>query len=207
MDQRKRVKLSKLLSFILRHNPSLLGISLDSEGFADVSIEELALRIRKLRGYEWVTSEHILEVVELDEKGRFEVKDRKIRATYGHSVEVKPKYPEVQETPKLYHGTTRRAWERIKKTGLLPMGRKYVHLTTRLADALEVARRHGKDAIILEVDGNSMIREGLPIWRASDSIYLAEKVPPRYLRVVPPEALLRGHNNVKRKHRKMEGRR
>jgi len=143
MDQRKRVKLSKLLSFILRHNPSLLGISLDSEGFADVSIEELALRIRKLRGYEWVTSEHILEVVELDEKGRFEVKDRKIRATYGHSVEVKPKYPEVQETPKLYHGTTRRA----------------------------------------------------------------EKVPPRYLRVVPPEALLKGHNNVKRKHRKMEGRR
>ncbi len=48
----KKIRLSKLLSLVLRHKPSLLGISLDSEGFSDVNIEELAERIRKLRGYQ-----------------------------------------------------------------------------------------------------------------------------------------------------------
>jgi len=51
MDPKRKIKLSKLLGFILRHNPSLLGISLDPEGFSNISIDELAARIRKLRGY------------------------------------------------------------------------------------------------------------------------------------------------------------
>ena len=136
------MKLSKLLSFILRHNPSLLGISLDSEGFSDISIDELAARIRKLNGYQWVTAEDILKVVKTDEKGRFEVRDGRIRATYGHSIGVKPHYDKVQEAPRLFHGTTRKAWERIKRSGLLPMGRRYVHLTTDPKEAVKGSYCH-----------------------------------------------------------------
>jgi RNA:NAD 2'-phosphotransferase (TPT1/KptA family) len=102
---------------------------------------------------------------------------------------VRPKYEKVKSTPKLFHGTTKRAWERIRKKGLLPMGRKFVHLTTKPEDALKVARRHGRNLILLEVDGNAMIRDGLPIWRASDVIYLAEKVPSKYIRVMTLGAL------------------
>ncbi len=189
MDPKRKVKLSKLLSFILRHNPSLLGISLDPEGFSNISIDELAARIRKLRGYNWVTPEDIFKVVETDEKGRFEIREGRIRATYGHSICVKPKYEEVKEAPRLFHGTTREAWERIKKSGLIPMGRRFVHLTTKQEVALNVARRHGSNPILLEVDGNSMIRDGLRLWKASDVIYLTEKVPPRYLKVIRSCAL------------------
>ncbi len=189
MDYKERVKLSKLLSFILRHNPAFLDISLDSEGFSDIGIGELAARIRNLRGFGWVMPEDILRVVEMDEKGRFEVKDGRIRATYGHSVEVMPKYEKVNEAPRLFHGTTKKAWQRIKRNGLLPLGRKFVHLTTKLREALDVAKRHGKDLILLEVDGNSMIGDGLILWKASDAIYLAKKVPPKYLKEVSSETL------------------
>ncbi|HIE23249.1 MAG TPA: RNA 2'-phosphotransferase [Candidatus Korarchaeota archaeon] len=184
MDRRKRVKLSKLLSFVLRHNPSLLNLSLDKERFSNIRIEELVLRIRKLRDYGWVNLEDIVKIVETDEKGRFEIRDGKIRATYGHSVDVRPKYEKVKLTPRLFHGTTKRAWERIREKGLLPMGRKFVHLTIKPEDALNVARRQGGNIILLEVDGNAMIREGLSIWKASDVIYLAERVPLKYIRVV-----------------------
>ncbi len=189
MDHQKKIKLSKLLSLVLRHKPSLLSISLDSEGFSNISIDELAARIRKLRGYSWVTSEDIFRVVETDEKSRFEIRDGRIRATYGHSICVRPKYEEVKEAPRLFHGTTREAWERIKKNGLVPMGRRFVHLTTKPEIALDVAKRHGNNPILLEIDGNSMIGDGLSLWKATDIIYLTERVPPRYLKVLRLNAL------------------
>ncbi len=122
--------------------------------------------------------------METDEKGRFEIRNGRIRATYGHSISVKPKYEEASEVPKLFHGTTRKAWEKIKKNGLLPISRKFVHLTSKREIAIEVAKRHGKNPILLEVDGNSMIRDGLLLWKASNVIYLAKKVPPKYIKAI-----------------------
>jgi putative RNA 2'-phosphotransferase len=173
------VKLSKLLSYILRHNPSYIGISLDEKGFSSVTLEEIARRIAEKRGYEWVRPEHILRVVEADEKGRFEVRDGRIRAAYGHSIDVEAGVP-VRDVATLYHGTTLRAWRRIREEGIRSGKRKYVHLSPSVEDAFIVARRHGEDVVVLEVDARAMINDGFEI-RKAGKVYLVREVPPNYI--------------------------
>ncbi len=175
----RMVKLSKLLSYILRHNPSYIGISLDDMGFSNVTVEEIARRISEKRGYEWVKPEHILRVIEVDEKGRFEVRDGRVRAAYGHSVEVEAGVP-VSDLATLYHGTTLRAWRRIREEGIKPGRRKYVHLSSSVEEAAIVARRHGKDVIVLEVDARAMLNDGFEI-RKAGKVYLVREVPPKYI--------------------------
>ncbi len=184
MDPRRRVRLSKLLSLILRHRPDLVGIRLDEFGFADVDLEELAERISRLRGLGWVTPRDIEEVVASDPRGRFEIRGGRIRATYGHSVPVSPPVEPASEVPEvLFHGTTRRSLPRILREGIRPMGRRFVHLSATEEVAVEVARRHGRDVVVLEVNSRELVGRGLKLWRGSELIYLTEWVPPDLVRV------------------------
>ena len=54
MDKEKRVRLSKLMSYVLRHNPWKFGLKPDEYGF--VSIEDLLKAISRI--YSWVTEEN-----------------------------------------------------------------------------------------------------------------------------------------------------
>ncbi len=155
-------------------------MELNESGFSSITVEELARRIAMMRSYEWVRPEHIMEVVRMDEKGRFEIEDGRIRATYGHSIEVKTGVP-VRDVKVLYHGTTLRAWKRIKDQGIKPGRRRYVHLSSSVEDAVNVARRHGKDIVVLEVDAEAMIKDGYEIRMAGRGIYLVREVPPKYI--------------------------
>ncbi|MDK2853258.1 MAG: putative 2-phosphotransferase, partial [Thermococcaceae archaeon] len=76
LRSRERIKISKLMSYILRHAPWEFGVEVDEEGFA--SIEEVVRAVKK--SYPWVKKEHILWIVENDPKGRFEIRGDKIRA-------------------------------------------------------------------------------------------------------------------------------
>lgn len=180
MDERRREKLSRLLTYLLRHNPSAIGMTLDERGFSDITVDELARRISERGGYEWVKPEHILTVVKTDEKGRFEIADGKIRATYGHSIDVSTGVP-VKDVKVLYHGITLRAWKRIKDEGIKPRKRRFVHLSSSVEDAVNVARRHGRDVIVLEINAEEMIKDGYEIRKAGKGIYLVREVPPKYI--------------------------
>ncbi|MGC9104592.1 MAG: RNA 2'-phosphotransferase [Candidatus Methanodesulfokora sp.] len=180
MDEKSREKLSRLLTYILRHNPSAIGMKLDESGFSDITVDEIARRISARRGYEWVKPEHISAVVKTDDKGRFEIAEGRMRATYGHSIDVNAGVP-VRDVKVLYHGTTLRAWRRIKDEGIRPGKRRFVHLSSSVEDAIDVARRHGKDVVVLEIDAEAMIRDGYEIRRAGRGIYLVRKVPPKYI--------------------------
>ncbi len=178
---KRRERLSKLLTYILRHNPSLVGIELDEEGFSNVDIDELARRISERKGYEWVRPEHIRMIVEKDPKGRFEIRDGRIRATYGHTVQVDEIGTPVRDVKVLFHGTTLRAWKSIEKEGIKPQKRRYVHLSSSVEDAIEVASRHGSDVVVLEIDVEAMIKDGYEVRKAGKGIYLVKEVPPKYI--------------------------
>ncbi|WP_237558718.1 RNA 2'-phosphotransferase [Candidatus Methanodesulfokora washburnensis] len=180
MKNSRMERLSKLLSYILRHNPSSVGMTLDNKGFSSITVEELARRIATRRGYEWVRPEHIVEVVEIDEKGRFEIKDGRIRATYGHSIDVEAGTP-TKDVEILYHGTTLRAWKMIRDQGIKPGKRRYAHLSSSIEDALSMARRHGRDVVILKIDAKAMINDGFEVRKAGKGIYLVKEVPPKYI--------------------------
>ena len=186
MDGSRRLRLSKLVSFLLRHGPHEACLEPDEEGW--VSIDELVEGIRRCwrnrEAYQWVTREHILALAALDPKGRFEVRGGRIRARYGHSIEVVYRYePDPSPPPVLYHGTPRRNLASIAEKGLLPMKRRMVHLSIDPRDAYETGRRHGGDVVVLEVDTGCLRRLGIPVYRAGKTVYMAPRVPPECIRV------------------------
>ncbi len=181
----QRLRLSKLMSALLRHIPGEAGLRLDEEGW--VEVRELARAIRERwrnrELYQWVRPEHIVAVAMLDPKGRFQLSPdgKRIRAAYGHSVRVRLGYeplPPGEAPPRLYHGTVRRSLEPIMREGLKPMKRMMVHLSPDPETAAEVGRRHGPDVVILEIDTRCLARHGVPLYRASSKVYLAPWVPP-----------------------------
>ncbi len=189
LDPERRVRLSKLLSGLLRHFPYALGIELDEEGFTKQTVEELARLIKtKWRSrhlYWWLRPEHIYAIAALDPKGRFEIKNGKIRARYGHSVRVYVKYEEEVKPPaKLYHGTTPQALPSILKEGLKPGKRLMVHLAATPEDAWETALRKTRTPIIIEVDVGKLARRGIKVYRAGKRVYVTSRVPPEAIRVL-----------------------
>lgn len=187
LDGRKRVMLSKLMSGLLRHYPWEAGLRISNDGwvYIDDLVEGIKYRWRNRELYQWVTREHVVAVATLDPKNRFEIMGERIRARYGHSIDVMIKYGEtpVDTIDKLYHGTSRDRVARIIIEGLKPMKRKYVHLTIDPSDAIETGRRHGKPVLLL-VDPRCIEKHGLRIYRATDKIYLVKYVPPECIRVL-----------------------
>ncbi|RLI19641.1 RNA 2'-phosphotransferase [Candidatus Bathyarchaeota archaeon] len=129
-----KTKVSKYMSYLLRHNPE--DLKMDSQGFVD--LEDL---IKKLKEKFQIDRNLIFEIVRKSERKRFEIKNGKIRALYGHSIPVKLKLKEDRTVKVLYHGTTPEAAAKILKTGIKPMKRKWVHLSPTIEIAKQIALR------------------------------------------------------------------
>ncbi|MBQ3586511.1 MAG: RNA 2'-phosphotransferase [Synergistaceae bacterium] len=126
MAKEKHSSLSRLLSKILRHEPEIAGITLDSHGWAKVS--ELIEGVNKIRP---IDIETLREIVATDRKGRYSLSEdgEFIRANQGHSVEVDVELEEREPPELLYHGTSQENARIITAEGLKPMTRLYVHLS------------------------------------------------------------------------------
>jgi putative RNA 2'-phosphotransferase len=133
------------------------------------------------------------ELVEGSERRRFEIRDGKIRALYGHSSRVKLTYPEDEPPDTLYHGTTLDAARRVREEGLLPAGRAFVHLSSTRDEAINVGRRHEDDPVLIEIDTFAAIEKGLRFHQATELIWLCPALPADVCRVpelpdAPPRA-------------------
>jgi len=182
MESAKRERLSRLMSYLLRHHPEEGELELDQEGM--VAIERLVEAIRS-RGYEWVKAEHIKEVAELCPKQRFRIVGDRIGARYGHSARlgsIDPG-PAVRPPDLLYHGTPRRWVSSILSKGLKPRQRQFVHLSKSPADAVEVGRRRDPKPAILVINAARAHADGIPFYKATDSVYLAPYIPSAYISV------------------------
>ncbi len=188
LDPARRIRLSKLMSALLRHIPGEAGLKLRSGGW--IPVEELVEAIRKKwrnrDAYQWVTRDHVVAVALLDPKGRFEVKEGLIRARYGHTVPVKISYPEDTLAERLFHGTTDNRLHLILTQGLRSMKRLYVHLSPTMETACETASRHKGRPMYLEVDAECLRMNGYKIYRASSTVYLVGYVPPKCIVDVKP---------------------
>lgn len=173
MNRDRRVKLSRRMSYLLRHNPAAGNLRLDERGCVDLG--ELAEALG-------VPEEAVREVVARDPKGRFVIERNAIRATYGHSIDVEAPGEAVQPPAVLYHGTPRRAVEAILREGLRPMGRQMVHLSVTRQEARVVGRRRDTEPAILRIDARAAHDAGIE-FRRSGSVYLAPRVPPEFIAV------------------------
>ncbi len=177
VNPRERIRISKLLSGILRHFPKEYGIELDVGGWAEIEVLVKEIK-RRRRGLSWITEDVVKAIALLDPKGRFEIKEDKIRARYGHTIDVKVDYQEDLTSELLYHGTVQRFLDNILREGLKPMKRRWVHLSLTKEDASLVGRRHGSDVVILIIDCDCLRKRGIKIYIASKTVRLASYVPP-----------------------------
>src|SRR5699024_6342750 len=96
------LKVSKHMSFILRHNPLKFGVILDGDGFVPISI--LVHQMNEYNNYT-VTESDIVRIVETCPKQRYRLKGDMVGAKYGHSIKERIKKFPVVPPLSLYHGT------------------------------------------------------------------------------------------------------
>lgn len=178
----RHTQLSRALSHMLRHRPDLYGITLDKAGWAPVESVIAALARHKPHWRD-LSPDEIDAMMAAAEKQRFEVKDARIRARYGHSVDGRISHRPARPPVLLYHGTTREALASIRKNGLRPMRRQFVHLSPDTETAMKVARRRTADPVIIEIDAESAHRSGVLFHNAGDRTWLVEMVDPIYLTI------------------------
>lgn len=175
-------QLSKTLSHALRHAPWLYELEPDAEGWVEVEALLAVLRQHR-RSWRELTEDYLREMMSRADKQRFQLEVGRIRALYGHSfpggIAAAPGAP----PPTLYHGTSDRALPAILRSGLKPMGRQFVHLSTDVPSAMQVARRKGGQPRILTVDAGTAARDGVRFYRGNAQVWLADEVPGRYLSV------------------------
>ena len=168
-------EVSKFLSYVLRHQPDAIGITLDLEGWTDIS----ALIAAANNDGKQLDRDLIQTVVDTSDKKRFAISDDGllIRAVQGHSTEsVDINYVEKVPPEFLYHGTATRFLESIRKEGLLPGSRQYVHLSQDEQTALAVGQRHGKP-VVLKIEALLMHKQGFNFFQAENGVWLTSTVP------------------------------
>lgn len=178
MNNNRETKISKYISYLLRHHPEEGNITLDEEGYADTSALIAAVR----KEFDEFDMPYLEKIVAEDEKTRYSFTDdkSKIRANHGHSVKgISPGLKEVAPPDVMYHGTAERFMDSIREQGILKMSRLYVHLSADEETAEEVGRRHGKP-VIISIDTKKMHEDGLKFYNSANGLWLTDTVPVKY---------------------------
>lgn len=180
MNQSRRVRISKFLSYVLRHAPESIGRELGPGGW--MKIEDLLTGAQQA-GRE-LSRADIERVMRAGDKQRFKLSEdsSSIRARYGHSTSVDLQLEPARPPATLYHGTARRGLESIMTHGLQARGRDLVHLSLEPESARQVGARHGKP-VLLQVLARQMHAAGHRFYHPADSIWLTQRVPVEYLKL------------------------
>jgi putative RNA 2'-phosphotransferase len=182
----KTTEASKFLSYILRHKPESIGLSLNEQGW--LNLDDL-IQAANEHGQP-ISKELIASVVSSSDKKRFSISDNglMIRAAQGHSTtQVNLSFKEVCPPEFLYHGTATRFLKNILEQGLKPMSRQYVHLSEKVPTAIEVGKRYG-DVVLLKINALEMYSADFKFYQSENNVWLVESVPPVYFSQCDPTA-------------------
>lgn len=173
-DQQRIVR---VLAFALRHQPGRFGVALDDEGYA--ALDDLVVGIRH-SDYDWAALDvaQVVAAIHGTDAGRFEVRDGRVRACYGHSVALGTPGEPADPPAILFHGTA--VAPEVLAAGLRPMGRALVHLTSDPDYAAQVAAAKG-GGVVRRVRAREAATAGVAFFRANAHVWLAREVPAEYL--------------------------
>ena len=173
---------SRRLSYVLRHAPGSIGLTLDGEGW--VEVEELLDGLAATGAP--VSRAELEQLVASSDKQRFafDASGTRIRANQGHSVPVDLGLDEVAPPPELFHGTVQQSLPGIRVAGLTRRSRHHVHLSPDVATARAVGARRGPPRVLV-VAAQQMAADGHRFYRSANGVWLTDAVPPRYLSELP----------------------
>jgi putative RNA 2'-phosphotransferase len=182
MNDRELDHLGRVMTGVLRHFPEKYGLAVDEHGW--IPLPKLVEAIgRQHRGYaHWLRIHHLVAIAESDPKGRYEVKDDRIRATYAHTVDVVLDLPTDHIPEQLFFPVTPEEAALVLEVGLKPSDRKMVHLSRTSEDARSAGQVRTPAPVILVVETAPAMAAGHVIMRAGKTVFLVPQVPPEFLR-------------------------
>ncbi|KAI5116350.1 hypothetical protein M0805_002255 [Coniferiporia weirii] len=195
-DDDKDTRVSKKLSWILRHGAKTGGLKMRSDGYVRVSD---LLALPQFRHIPFQTLERI---VQHDAKNRYHLlfepmsveNDTSeeiwwIRANQGHSLqEVDLQFPEITDAGQVamaIHGTTRAAWAKIEKEGLSPMKRAHIHLAQHFSHIKGLNMDPGirsRSEVLIYIDLDRALRAGIKFYISSNGVVLTKGDESGFLR-------------------------
>jgi putative RNA 2'-phosphotransferase len=172
------VKISKFLSYYLRHRPDLLGLQLAPGGWVEV---DLLIKAANKQNFP-LNLQELQQVVAQNDKQRFSFNEtgNLIRANQGHSIAINLQLKPIIPPAILYHGTYLQVVSLIEKEGLKKMSRHHVHLTADIDLAKKVGARRGYP-IIFQVNALVMSKAGYTFFCSNNGVWLTEFVPVEYV--------------------------
>lgn len=178
MNDKEAVRISKTISYALRHNPSAFGLTLAQDG--SVPVEDLLDGLTKALRRQ-ITHRDLDEVLRLPGKKRLVIEGGRIRPYYGHSVKEEVVRPQSEPPEVLYHATSHKALHLVQAEGLKPMNRQHVHLSSTKETALEAGRRRDPDPPLLQIRAHDAWTDGIRFYEGNEDIFLSDPLPPRYI--------------------------
>jgi len=172
--------LGRTMAGVLRHFPERYGLEMDGHGWVDLRDFITAVQIRNKR-FRFLRPHHIVGLVETDPKGRYQFLDGKVRATYGHSLDVDLDLPTEGIPDVLFYPTTNEELHVLLEAGLRPADRKMVHLSLSFEAAMEAGRVRSDNPLILEVNAKAARESGVVIHKAGKTVYTSKEVPGEFL--------------------------
>ncbi|KAI0766651.1 KptA family-domain-containing protein [Trametes elegans] len=183
-NESPEVRMSKTLSYILRHGSQAEHLKMRPDGY--VRVDELLQR-PKLRE---LTFEGLQDIVKADAKQRYSLKLEAnpatgeevwwIRANQGHSMKsVVMDYDPIKSVSDIptgiaVHGTNKRAWESIKEQGLKKMSRNHIHLAQGVPGTGVISGMRKSSEILIYVDVQKALDAGIKFYLSTNGVVLTE---------------------------------
>ncbi|GBN29967.1 tRNA 2'-phosphotransferase 1 [Araneus ventricosus] len=186
-SKQRDIKLSKSLSWLLRHGADSQGVILDEGGFMDVQ------KVLNLKQFKNFTVDDIKRVVEQNEKKRFTLRCNEnclqIRANQGHTLKVDDdallNLLTEEDVPQVvYHGTYLSKLKNIKLKGLSKMKRNHIHFTPRFpGDGSVISGMRSSCEVVIGVDTLRAMKDGFKFYKSDNEVILC---PGNHNGVIPP---------------------
>jgi putative RNA 2'-phosphotransferase len=171
--------LSRTIAYALRHDPECYGLKLNEDGWTP--LEALISALARHPQWAGLSVDDIHMMMAAASKQRYEIFDGQIRAVYGHSLAIKIRHAAATPPDRLYHGTVPGVVTKIRREGLKPMRRQYVHLSTDTATATTVARRRTPSPMIITVRSGEAHKDGIVFHYCNPQVWLAGRIDATYL--------------------------
>ncbi|MFT5198077.1 MAG: putative RNA 2'-phosphotransferase, partial [Planctomycetota bacterium] len=171
-------RITRSLAYMLRHQPEEFDLDLDKGGWGEM--EEIVCALNERLG-EPIEEDDVVAALDGGDRQRYEIKDDRIRALYGHSFPVEPG-DSVEPPEFLYVGVGSRDASRAEERGLRPTRRSFVHLALNEEDAMETGRRAAPEYAVLKIDAVEAWEEGIEFYDRI-SLFLSEEIPAEFIEV------------------------
>nr|CCA23752.1 unnamed protein product putative [Albugo laibachii Nc14] len=176
----KDVRLSKKLSYALRHGALDLKLDMTTDGYVDTS------HLLAKSMFASYTISDIERVVETNDKKRYEMRrdgeGKFIRATQGHSLKIVNDehllalVSDANEIEHCIHGTLEQNWTQIENSGLSSMKRNHIHFTTQEFGAQVISGMKQTSELMVYINIRQAMQHGIKFYRSSNNVLLTRGI-------------------------------